>query len=337
LGTSRQDAGSKCISFGGGQIDQAVAEEVLAVVQRPAVQAALEAADAEVSKQGEVIRLLELELEQANYRARLAEQRYDAVDPNNRLVAPQLEHRWNEALAEVERVRLRLDERRERQAPAPTQQQLGRIAEQLSSVWADERTDTRLKQRIVAILIDEIIVDIDEEQGTVSMLIRWHGGRHSETTASRRRANKRTLKTKVPTLEIVKGLGPYFSDRHIVAVLNRLGLKTLRGRTWTAAGLQGFRHAHGLTDEVFARLRDDNPTVTLMEAAKRLNVATSNVRRLIARGLLPAEQVAPCAPWRVSETALSDPAVHAAAAEIRNRGNYHRRNEKQQSLFNSSH
>ena len=54
-------------------------------------------------------RIAELELQQAQYDASLAERRYAACDPDNRLIAAQLEKAWETALQRVERCRERLD------------------------------------------------------------------------------------------------------------------------------------------------------------------------------------------------------------------------------------
>ena len=89
----------KCISFGGVRIDQAVSEEVLKVVQPVAIDAALRTAEQTSQRQDERARVIELELEQARYDARLAGRRYESVDPDNRLVASELELRWNAACA----------------------------------------------------------------------------------------------------------------------------------------------------------------------------------------------------------------------------------------------
>jgi DNA invertase Pin-like site-specific DNA recombinase len=92
----------KCISFGGVRVDQAVSEEILRVCEPVAIDAALRAGEQKVQQQSERIRVLELELEQASYEARLAGRRYESVDPDNRLVASELEARWNASLCRVQ-------------------------------------------------------------------------------------------------------------------------------------------------------------------------------------------------------------------------------------------
>ena len=94
-----------CISFGGLRPDQAIAAEILKAVEGNAVEAALEAATRIAEQRSQQHQALSLELEQAHYEARLAARRYEAVDPDNRLVAAELEARWNAALREWARWR----------------------------------------------------------------------------------------------------------------------------------------------------------------------------------------------------------------------------------------
>jgi predicted nucleotide-binding protein (sugar kinase/HSP70/actin superfamily) len=74
-------------------VDQAVASEVLHAISGNAVEAALEAAEQLRQQRQEHRKTLELEREQARYEARLASRRYETVDPDNRLVAAELEAR----------------------------------------------------------------------------------------------------------------------------------------------------------------------------------------------------------------------------------------------------
>ncbi len=101
----------RCISFGGVRVYQAVSEEILKVVQPLAIEAALQAAEQQSQQQAERTRPLELELglEQARYEARVAGRRYEAVDPDNRLVSSELEARWNTTLCRVRELEGKLD------------------------------------------------------------------------------------------------------------------------------------------------------------------------------------------------------------------------------------
>ncbi len=92
--------GDRCISFGGMRIDRAVGNEVVERLQPLGVEAAIGAPRHSVES-AEKRRQVELALEQARYEAARARRQYDAVDPDNRLVAGELERRWNDRLIAV--------------------------------------------------------------------------------------------------------------------------------------------------------------------------------------------------------------------------------------------
>src|SRR5215467_11740226 len=99
---------STCISFGGLRVDAAVSHEVLEAVSGNALQAAVEAAEQVQQKRQDLRKAIELELEQARYEARLAARRYESVDPEQRLVAAELEARWNTALQKTKELESKL-------------------------------------------------------------------------------------------------------------------------------------------------------------------------------------------------------------------------------------
>ena len=163
-----------CISFGGLRTDQAVADEILRAIRGNAVDAALQAADKMREQRQEQRKSLELEIEQARYESRLAARRYEAVDPDNRLVSAELETRWNAALRKVQELedRLRDFDLRTHLPVIPDRAVLLSLAQDLPAVW-NATTDMRLKQRIVRILVQEIVADVDEEKREIVLLVHW--------------------------------------------------------------------------------------------------------------------------------------------------------------------
>jgi len=107
-----------------------------------------------------------------------------------------------------------------------------------------------------------------------------------------------------------------FTDQQIAATLNRLGLRTGVGNSWNAMRVRSARSYYKLP----AFAPDDRPReVTLQEAASRLNVSQSTVRRMIEEKILPARQVVLCAPWKIPIGALESEAIRQEAANIQNR------------------
>jgi len=235
-----------CISFGGLRPDAAVSGEILRAIAGNAIEAAIETADRVAEQLRERRSVLMLELEQSRYQAQLATRRYEAVDPANGLVAAEL--RWNAALEHVRTLEQQLQKYDADAVATPVvdRQALVSLAQDLPTVWNVPTTDSTLKQRIVRILIQEIIADIDDENRETVLLIHWTGGRHSELRVQRNGTGKHGRCTSMEAIEVVREMAGLYPDRQIAATLNRLGLKTGAGNTWREGRIRSLRSHVGL-------------------------------------------------------------------------------------------
>ena len=308
-----------CISFGGLRPDEAVAGEILKAIAGNAIEAALAAAERILQQQRERRQVLSLELEHARYQAELASRRYEAVDPANRLVAAELEARWNAALQKATAVAAQLEqfERESKPVVLPDKETLVSMAQDLPAIWNAPSTDMSLKQRIVRILIREIVAEVDEQRCETVLVIHWTGGRHSELRLKRNGTGKHSRCTSLEAVEIVRRMAGLFRDDQIAATLNRLGLRTGAGNTWVEGRVRSLRSYHELP--AYDPSQNAAGVVTLEQAANRLGIAVNTVRRLIEEKVLPASQVVPCAPWQISVEALGSEGVSQAVTDIKNR------------------
>jgi DNA invertase Pin-like site-specific DNA recombinase len=323
-----------CISFGSLRTDQAVAEELLHAIGGNAVEAALEAAEKMRQQRQEQQNALELELEQARYEAKLSARRYEAVDPDNRLVASELEARWNAALEKVCELedRLRQFDVGLKLPAIPDKEILLSLAQDLPAVWNSPSTDMRLKQRIVRILIREIVADVEQEKQQIVLLIHWAGGRHSELRIKKNGLGKHRRCTAMEAVEVVHQMAGKFSDEQIAATLNRLRLRTGAGNHWNEQRVASLRHHHKFP--AYSADSTAKDMLTLEETAHRLGVSATSVRRMIRQKLLPATQVIACAPWQIHAGALKRTTVLEAVESIRNRTSVPRtRNDSGQPLL----
>lgn len=124
----------RCLGFGGPRIDAAITEEILRVVEPMAIEAALEAERRHMESEGERQRIAELDLQQARYEASLAERRYVACDPDNRLIAAQLEKSWEAALQRVAACETRLEAMR-MSAPIAVAPDFAALSDDLKAAW----------------------------------------------------------------------------------------------------------------------------------------------------------------------------------------------------------
>jgi excisionase family DNA binding protein len=318
IGANKQRGEDRCIAFGGLRVDAAVANEVLHAVSGNAIDAALAAAEQMQQQRQELRRTIALEVEQARYEARLAARRYEAVDPDQRLVAAELEARWNAALQKTQELENKLREFDDeiQSLLAPNKQVLLSLAQDLPAIWNSTSTDMRLKQRLVRILIDEIVVDVDEKSSEVVLVIHWSGDRHSELRVKKNTIGKHRRCTDVEAIGVIRQMAERFSDEQIAATLNRLGFRTGAGNTWNEARVRSAREYQQLP--AFDPNHPRKDFVTLREAAQRLGLSLTIVRRMIAENKLPASQVITCAPWQIPAEALQSETVRTEVENIKN-------------------
>ena len=187
--SATREGGESCVSFGSVGVEAAVAGEVLRAVSPLAVEAAVEAERRKMEEHHEGRRLMELELEQARYEASLAERRYAACDPDNRLIASRLEKIWEEAERRVAEFEARLSQPPASQAePAD----FTALADDLEKAWNAPGTTMQARQRLLRSVIEDIIADIDDATRDITLVIHWRGGRHSQLRVRKRESGPRT-------------------------------------------------------------------------------------------------------------------------------------------------
>jgi hypothetical protein len=261
-----------------------------------------------------------MELEQARYEARLAARRYEAIDPENRLVASELEARWNVSLSRVQQLEQEF-QRAEVDSPAVPDigaDELLRLAQELPVVWNDPATDSGIKQRIVGILIQQIVIDIDDATDEILLFIHWTGGRHTEMRVAKHQRGQNGRQTAPEAIEVVRQMASQYSDGEVALTLNRLRLKTGTGNTWNETRVRSIRSQLKLGRQSNSQ-NDRSSILNLKAVAKRLKVSETVVRRLIQLKILPATQVVVGAPWQIARGDADCAAVVQAAQKLQRR------------------
>jgi excisionase family DNA binding protein len=299
----------RCMTFGGPRVDVAIARELLQAVEPMAIEAALEAERMHVEGQGERGRIIELELQQAEYEASLAERRYAACDPDNRLIAAQLEKSWEAALQRVGACQARLNALQTPNRADVTPDFAG-LAEDLGAAWNAPGTTMRVRQRLLRALVTDIIADVDEAAREVILTIHWRGGQHSQLRVRKPRTGEHGCRTPEEALAVMRTMATRWSDEDIAASLNRMGMPTGQGKTWTAHRVSSVRRVNGI--HAYRSAEKNGEWLTMSEAAATLGVSHHRIRRLIKDGILPAEQVVTGAPHQIRAADLQHERVVAA-------------------------
>ena len=307
----------RCISFGGTRVDAAIASEVLRAVQPAAIQASIMAYEDEAKKCDEVVAALQRDLQAARYAAQRAHKQYDTTDPDNRLVADELERRWNRALEHVREIEMHIEQHTQPvdDAPRVTAEEFADLATQLDAIWHRPDTDARLKKRITRALIDEVVVDVDTSAGEIVLVIHWKGGAHSELRVPRRRRGQNTTHTSKETVDAVRSLAKLCPDRLITGLLNRNGLRTGRGNYWTQERVTAMRSYHQIpvySIESCAR----EGWMNLTQTATFIGVSPRTLRLAVEHGEIKAEHPLADGPWIFNKNTLDKNAVAALLERV---------------------
>jgi len=325
----------RCIAFGGLRADDAIEEALLGVVGPGAVAASMAAAEQAADRRDQAREALGRDLEAARYTADRAFRQYDAADPANRLVAGELEARWNQTLARVAEVENKIVAH-EAASPAPTidPAALTSLGANLDTVWSAPTTDARLKKRIVRTLIQEVVADIDDDASEIVIIVHWTGGVHSEIRLPKRRRGQRNS-TSADIIAAVAQLALIASDDLIAGLLNRNGLKTGHGNRWTRERVTSLRSHHRIP--VFKAAENGaEPWLNLSDAARLLKVAPKTLRLAAEAGEIEANRPLPDGPWIFARATLATDAAKSIVNRARRNARYPAGPERgQQSLFPS--
>ncbi|GLR92335.1 hypothetical protein GCM10007857_90610 [Bradyrhizobium iriomotense] len=330
------NGGPHCIAFGGLRVDDAIEEALLGVVGPGAIAAANAAAKEARERRDQVREALSRDLEAARYAADRAFRQYDAADPANRLVAGELEARWNRALAHAAEVKGKIA-MHDAAMPAPIADpaSLGVLASNLRTVWDTPTTDARLKKRIVRTLVHEVVADIDDAASEIVLIVHWVGGVHSEIRLPKRRRGQRNS-TSANIIEAVRQLVLIASDDLIAGLLNRNGLKTGNGHRWTRERVTSMRSNYRIP--VFKPAEDGiEPWLNLSNAAKLLKIAPKTLRLAAEAGDIAAIHPLSDGPWIFARAELITTAARSIAERARQNPRYPTGSHpNQQNLFSST-
>ena len=290
-----------CVMFGGLRADRLVSEQLMQCLSPFGVEAAIQAIESLRGASDERTRQKTLALEQARYEVIRARRQYDAVDAANRLVAAELERRWNQALsteAQLEADLAALQQCREHPLTDTQKQELLALGRDIPSLWDDSRSAPEHKKRLLRIAIKEIIATCEGE--TIRLVLHWAGGDHTQLEFQKIRTGQHRYVTDEGLVEIVRKLARIETDARIASILNRNQCRTAHGHVWTPKLVCSLRNNNGIA--VYREgERADRGEVSVMEAAVALGVTPTTVLRLIRLKQLPARQACANAPWVLSK------------------------------------
>jgi DNA invertase Pin-like site-specific DNA recombinase len=278
--------GALCQQIPGGCIDQAVSRLVVEALTHEAVEVAL-AVYEELGRQHEELATIHRNrIERARHEADVAERQFLLVNPENRLVADNLERRWNDALravAEAEEAFAQWG----CQHPAPLDPQAGQRVRDLvgdfPAVWDHPRTTARQRKQMLRLLIQDVTL-LRQEQ--IAIRVCWKGGATSELCVPVPLNGFEAKRTDPTVLKSIAAWAERCTDEEIAERLNREGMRTGAGQPFTYETVSRLRREKGITG-LREHLRQAGMRTT-KEITEQTGIAESTLRKWRQAGYLHA-------------------------------------------------
>ncbi|HET9305294.1 MAG TPA: recombinase family protein [Candidatus Sulfotelmatobacter sp.] len=301
----REGLGTKdCLSFRCDVLDSVIAEEVLKALQPAELELALTALQELETRDQAIMRQWQMRLERAEYDAALAERRYQEVDPSNRLVASTLEHRWNNALVQLQDLKKQAGEFQLQEARVATAEQKEKVlalARDLPRLWRAPTTQPKDRKRMLRLLIKDITVEkLVAQPKQLFVHIRWQGGASTDRSVPLPPNIADRLRYPATVVERVRDLAHSLTDAQIADQLNQEGLVSALGKHFTVSMIKWIRYRYKIPA---AKLKHPEE-LTVQQVAERFGVNPNVVYYWIEHSVIQARRLTSGTPYwiTVSET-----------------------------------
>lgn len=301
---NKQEGSTICQSFGAVRLERAIEQLVLECLKPLGIEAMIQAATDYAAVSERQRQHWHQRVERARYEVDVARRAYDAVDPANRLVARELERRFEtalEALDKIEREANRALQGLEGPLSASEKKRLRGFGNDLAELWSAPSTRAQDRKRIVRCLIRHVVVSVPEQGSRLEAQVHWSGGEQTLIEVPKGKSGIHRYVSEPELIELIRQLAQEFSDQQIARILHRKRLRTPKGLAFTAHRVAGLRNNYGIPPAPpLPRQADD--IYTALEAAKILGVDRGTVVRWVEAGLLRGTQATEGAPWRIRVT-----------------------------------
>jgi DNA invertase Pin-like site-specific DNA recombinase len=301
--------GGSCQHVSGPALDGYIASQVLQAVAPAALEVSMAAAVQAEDERAMLDRLWRQRVERARYAADRARRQYQLAEPENRLVARQLEAGWEAALAETARLEADYQRFTEEQPATLTTAERAAVqalASDLPRVWRAPTTTQADRKELLRILIQDITVNVAGDSEIVDVTITWAGG-HQSTGQAVRPVGRLDQLSYFPALlaRVTELAEAGWNNRQIAGVLNSEGFRPPK-RTSRFTGEQvralvtqrGIRRQHKGRPAVLTSLPPGEWSVPCLAAELGMPVPT--IYTWIYRGWITARHAPGTRNWIIT-------------------------------------
>jgi DNA invertase Pin-like site-specific DNA recombinase len=272
-----------CQHAAAAAIDAAVTQALFTAIAPAELALAIAAAGEVAGRRQRVTRAAELAVARARYQADRAERAFCACEPENRLVARNLEARWEARLTELAEAQAALAAQLQHQAPLPEPAQLRDTAASLPALWQAPTTTSKDRKRLLRTLLGDITLMPATDPARLRIGLRWNTGATEELLIERYQQQPRTSAAAV---DLARQLGPAMDNKTLAAALNAAGHHTAHGLLFDAGSTGNLRQYYKISYPPPAT----NGELTTTQAAEKIGVSAQTIKYWISHGYLNARR-----------------------------------------------
>jgi len=272
-----------CICISGRVVDQAVSEIILKRLTPEAIKAANEVREELNNRKLSEDQYFVMQIEKAKYETELARKRYMHTDPENRLVAAELERLWNDKMNQLAKAE---DDFRKFKCLSKTDhkepgiEELFNLPERLKNAWQNNNLNITEKKRIVRCLAEDATLAISGDEIIIG--IRFKGGLTECIKVRRPLKKHETWTTDPETVEYIKEASKKYAVDEIVRFLNANGKKSGKGLDYTLASVRGIQYSYDIPS--LKNHLKSNGYLSTKEKAKQMGISPNALNKRRASG-----------------------------------------------------
>jgi DNA invertase Pin-like site-specific DNA recombinase len=298
-----QLAGKTCQTMRGDRIDQAVVQCFLEAIEPAHLEIALSALDQVEARARQVEQQWQRQIERAQYETDLARRRYQAVDPDNRLVARSLEREWNEKLAAVEKLEREyalMPKQATLMLTTSQREQIRTLAQDLPAIWHASTTTFAQRKQLMRWLIKD--VTLSKRGNVIDIAIRWQTEALTHVAIPRHKKSWEERQTSPQVVKRVQELSPTQTNASIAALLNEEGERAGMGGSFTVSKIEWIRYAYHIpagcpeSPKATPTGQRGDGRYSARAAAELLNVDVSTIAEWCKTGRLESVRSTPLGP-----------------------------------------
>lgn len=288
-----------CINLRSDLIDNPIIARVLEVIKPKQIEVAIKALEEIERREKTLDNQWSMKIERAEYESNLAQRRYEAVDPDNRLVAGTLEKRWNEALIKLKDVKRQFEEHKQKKRISVTEEQKAQVlklAHNFPQLWKADSTSTKDRKRILRLIIKDITVEKIAELKQIVLHIRWQGGALEDITIEIPANYCEQIRYKNDIIERVKELSQNHTDAEIVEIFNKEKIKSAKKKCFTLSMIKWIRYKHGILGPVLKKPYE----LTVKQVMAKFKVSRYVVYYWVERKIIDARKINSGSPYWIT-------------------------------------